>query len=385
MNFIVEWVSFFVLEQIENEANKQLKIAKVLNRDEYEQSELKAFLEGEFKRIAKRKVDRNPLHDAGGTKLGQFILEPGHPLDSNPNYGQFKRLLQAVTKDEIRTRSNEILQAYLKTPQVRAGVLLFVKARLEKLEDDFLFILKCDFEQKTAVITDEKSLLSNLEMAIHAKNMKSVMFPFMEEEGMTDPYYVKIHQFSHARYFEEFLRAIEYPQTITEIVSQEVISLAKQHIEMVYPEDSPERQQEEEAIELIAASPKRELSEKWEHETVMEAMHIITDQQPEIEIKFKLDHMLVKAMLSDYGSQLHIAKIKGRYVVVLEGEGLEFEKGFSPIEFLKPKALHELVTEIEQRATEAAMNPGINDRVQPGEGNETSFSSDDQDDTPPGK
>ncbi|MGG3872649.1 DUF3900 domain-containing protein [Brevibacillus laterosporus] len=358
MNFSIDWLSFFVLEQIDDEGTKQVRMSKILSHNEYEQSELKTFLDGEFTKIAKRKVEKNPLHDAAATKLGQFILEPGHPLDSNPNYGLFKRLLHSTAKEDIKSHSLDLLQSYVKTPQVRGGVLIIVKAKLAKLDDSFLFLLKCDFEQKTAVITDENSLISNVEMAINAKNIKSIMYPFMEEEGMIDIYHVKIHQFSHARYFEEFLKFIEYPRTITEIVSQEVITLAKQHIEYTYPEDSPQRQQEEEEIELIAASPKRELAEKWEHETVMEAMNIITEHQPEIELKFKLDHLQVRAMLSDYGTQMNIAKVNGRYVVVLEGDVLQFEKGFSPVEFLKPKSLHELVDDIERRAKEAAIHPG---------------------------
>lgn len=243
-----------------------------------------------------------------------------------------------------------MVQSYLRTSQVRGGVLIIVRTRLELLNERYLFILKCDFEQKTAVITDELSLIANVQMAINARNMKSLMYPYMIESGMSDPYYVKIHQFSHARYFEEFLRFVEYPQTVTQIVSEEVLTLARQHIEYTYPEESEERQREEEAIELMAASPKRELAEKWEHETVMEAMQIITDRQPEVELKFKLDHMQVRTLLADYGTSLHIAKVNGRYLILLEGESLQFERGVSPVEFVKPKALTDIVREIEARS-----------------------------------
>jgi hypothetical protein len=190
-----------------------------------------------------------------------------------------------------------------------------------------------------------------VQKAINAKNMKSIMYPHMVEPGLNDFYHVKIHQFSHARYFEEFLRHIEYPQTAAQVVSQEVLALAKQHLEHVYPEVTEERLREEEQIELLAASPKRELAEKWEHETVMEAMQIITERQPDVELKFKLDHMQIRTLLADYGAQLHIAKVNGRYLVLLEGECLQFEKGVSPVEFVKPKQLHEIVREIEERST----------------------------------
>ncbi|MGZ0049613.1 DUF3900 domain-containing protein [Brevibacillus gelatini] len=352
MNFIIDWLSFYLIEQPEEEDGiKQVRMTRYLSHDEYQRSELRDFLDGEFARIAKRKVEMNPKTEGTPTKLGQFVVEPGHPLDSNPNYALLNRLLAAETPGESKEPCQELVQSYLRTSQVRGGVLIVVRTRLELLDERYVFILKCDFEQKTAVITDEKSLISNVRMAINAKNMKSLMYPYMIESGMNDPYHVKIHQFSHARYFEEFLRFIEYPQTVTQLVSDEVISLARQHIEYMYPEESEERVREEEAIELIAASPKRELAEKWEHETVMEAMQIITDRQPEVELKFKLDHMQIRTLLADYGSNLHIAKVNGRYLVVLEGEQLQFERGVSPVEFAKPKSLAEVVREIEQRSS----------------------------------
>ncbi|OUQ86559.1 hypothetical protein B5G50_20350 [Brevibacillus brevis] len=358
MNFTIDWLSFYLMEQPEEEDGiKQVRMTRYLGHDEYQKSELKDFLDGEFARIAKRKVEMNPKTEGTPTKLGQFVLEPGHPLDSNPNYALLNRLLAAETPGESKEPCQELIQSYLRTSQVRGGVMIVVRTRLDLIDERYVFILKCDFEQKTAVITDEKSLISNVRMAINAKNMKSLMYPYMIESGMNDPYHVKIHQFSHARYFEEFLRFIEYPQTMTQIVSEEVISLARQHIEYTYPEESEERVREEEAIELIAASPKRELAEKWEHETVMEAMQIITDRQPEVELKFKLDNMQIRTLLADYGTNLHIAKVNGRYLVLLEGEQLQFERGMSPVEFLKPKALTDIVKEIEERSQNVAYTP----------------------------
>jgi hypothetical protein len=355
MNFAIEWLSFYLIEQPDEESgSKQIRMNKTLSRDEYQESELRRFLDGEFARIAKRKVEANPKSEASPTKLGRFVIVDGHSLEANPNYALFQNMLAAGTREEFRALCDELVQAYLRTSQVRGGVLLIVKTKQESFDDRYLFILKCDFEQKTAVITDEKSLIANVQMAINAKNMKSVMYPHMAEPGMNDPYHVKIHQFSHARYFEEFLRFIEYPQTVSEIVSREVLTLAKQQIEYAYPEPTEERQREEEAIEILAASPKRELTEKWEHETVMEAMQIITERQPEIELKFKLDHMQIRTLLADYGTKLHIAKANGRYLVLLEGEALQFEKGVSPVEFLKPKNLQEIVREMEERQTAAA-------------------------------
>jgi hypothetical protein len=355
MNFLIDCVSFYLIEQQEEENGpKRVRLGRTLSGEEYQQSELRPFLEGEFSRIAKRKAEQHPRSEGSPTKLGQFVIEEGFTLDSNPNYALFQRARQAATPDEFAAACEPFVQSYLRTSQVRSGVLLFVKAVLERYEDRFLFILKCDFEQKTAVITDEKSLIANVNMAINAKNMKSILYPHLIEPGMVDEYHVKIHQFSHARYFEEFLKYIQYPETASEIVSREVVSLARQYIEQTFPDEPEERQREEEAVELMAASPKRTLAEKWDHETVMEAAQIIAESQPQLELKLKLDHMSVKTLLADYGTQIHIAKSNGRYLILLEGEMLEFERGVSPVEFLKPKQLHEIVRELEQRSQTAA-------------------------------
>ncbi|USG68076.1 DUF3900 domain-containing protein [Brevibacillus ruminantium] len=350
MNFIIDWLSFSLIDQQEEESGtKRVRMTRHLSADEYVKSELRDFLDGEFARIAKRKTELNPKSEASPTKLGQFVIEAGHPLDANPNYALLQRLLRAETVGESHEPTQEIIHSYLRTSQVRGGVLIIVRTRLETLNEPYVFILKCDFEQKTAVITDEQSLIANVQMAINAKNMKSLMYPHMIEMGMNDPYHVKIHQFSHARYFEEFLRFVEYPQTLTQIVSEEVLTLARQHIDLTYPEASEERMRAEEEIELIAASPKRELTERWDHETVMEAAQIITDKQPEIELKCKLDHMQVKALLADYGKNFYIAKVNGRYVLLLDGDFLQFERGVSPVEFLKPQDIHEIIRELETR------------------------------------
>ncbi len=352
MNFIIEWLTFYLIEQPDSDtSSKRVIMSKMLSHDEYQASELRHFLDGEFARIAKRKAEMNPKSDGSPTKIGQFIIEPGHPLDSNPTYGIFQRLLQAQEADAIHFSSNELLQMYLRTSQVRGGVLLFVKARLDKYDDRFLFILKCDFEQKTAVITDDKSLIANVNMAINAKNMKSIMYPHLLEPGMVDFYHVKIHQFSHSRYFEEFLKFIEYPETVHDVMSREVLSLAKQHLEMIYPEASEERMREEEEIERITASPKREFAEKWDHQTVLEATRFFAEQQPELELKFKLDHIQIRALLADYGIKVHFAKENGRFFVLLEGESIQFEKGCSPVEFLRPQELHMVLDNLKKQAS----------------------------------
>ncbi len=64
----------------------------------------------------------------------------------------------------------------------------------------------------------------------------------MPEEGMVEVGELKIHQASHARYFEDFLKFVEHA--------------------------------------------------------------------PEVELKLKADHISVKALLADFGDQIHIAIVK---------------------------------------------------------------------------
>lgn len=78
----------------------------------------------------------------------------------------------------------------------------------------------------------------------------------------------------------------------------------------------------------------------------MEATAQIVEHVPEIELKLKADHISVKALLADLGDQIHIAKVNDKYVLMIEADSLTFEKGFSPIEFLKSDELEKIVKKI---------------------------------------
>lgn len=133
------------------------------------------------------------------------MVEQGYDLGSNPNYNLFQRIRLAESVEDFSKACDEVAATYTDTTAVRGGVLLVAKAKLNKYFDEpFVFILKCDFEQKVASITDQKTLIRNVQMAITTKNMKSIQYPFMPEEGMVEEGEVKIHQSSHSRYFEDF-------------------------------------------------------------------------------------------------------------------------------------------------------------------------------------
>ena len=94
MDFHVNLLSFFVIltEGNDNASAKSYKHVQTLDADHYEESEIKKFINGEFGRICKRKAERHPNSEQAPTKIGRFIVEPGHDLSSNPHYNMLERL-----------------------------------------------------------------------------------------------------------------------------------------------------------------------------------------------------------------------------------------------------------------------------------------------------
>lgn len=49
-------------------------------------------------------------------------------------------------------------------------------------------------------------------------------YPFMLEEGMMEENELKIHQASHARYFEDFLKFVAYGESMPVIMKTQVMN-----------------------------------------------------------------------------------------------------------------------------------------------------------------
>lgn len=92
--------------------------------------------------------------------------------------------------------------------------------------------------------------MNKVEMAINAKNMKSIMYPHMPEPGMMEVWELKIHQSSHARYFEDFLKFVEYEKSVPELMSDQVLGFVQQYVEQVYEDHPEEKERELEEMEL---------------------------------------------------------------------------------------------------------------------------------------
>lgn len=406
MDFSMEYLSFFVINSEGTvEQNKRYRHFKTMDGEEYERSEIRVFLDGEFARIVKRKAEKHPATDAAPTKIGRFVVEPGYELDSNPNYNMIARCREAGDREQFHNGCDDLLRAYISTSSVRGGAFIVARAGLPRYFDaPFLFILKCDFEPKIARITDEESLVGQVDMAISAKSMKSIQYPHMPEEGMLEPGELKIHQASHARYFEEFLAYVSYEQSRPQLVAEQVMGLVQEYMEQKYQEPfqmdayanhdsyvnhdngndagaagqeayvaaAPEqeqydygasdggvlpgnrmayaRQQEAQAYELWAASDKRELQQRWDHETVAAATQRIVEFQPELDMKFHVDDTFVKARLTDYGSKVHFARMGDQVVVLLTGDTCQFDRDFSPVELLHPEDFDQVVARIRSQA-----------------------------------
>ncbi|GGE40420.1 hypothetical protein GCM10011391_19000 [Pullulanibacillus camelliae] len=349
VDFNMLYLSFFVI-QVEGKdelANKSVKHYQTLDEATYQASALKDFLDGELMKISKRKVERHPKSEQVPTKIGRFIVEAGHELTSNPNYNQFQALRKAQTLESFQANAETVVKTYMDTSSVRGGVFLVALAKLNKYFDEpFVFLLKCDFETKVASISDEQALIQNIDRAITTKNMKSIMYPYMPEEGMLEEAELKLHQASHARYFEDFLKFVSYGESMPSIVKEQVLEMAHQHMEESYEEESEEREHFETMLETWSESPERELKETWSNDQVQEAAATLIEQQPDLDLKVNLDHIFVKALLSDFGESIHFAKINGKYVMMIESESISFNKGYSPVEFLKPDDFQQVVERI---------------------------------------
>ncbi|PYI51882.1 DUF3900 domain-containing protein [Paenibacillus flagellatus] len=356
MDFFVQHLSFFVI-QTDGQSSKTFKHYQTLDRESYETSEIKKFLDGEFARICKRKAEKNPSTEQSPTKIGRFIVEPGFELGGNPNYALFQRIRFAEDAQQFLYAADELVRAYMDTSSVRGGALIVARAKLSKWFDDpLLFVMKCDFEPKIATIADEKSLVQHVEMAISAKNIKSIQYPHMPEEGMLEEWELKLHQSSHARYFEDFLKFVSYEPSVPELITHQVMDIVQEYMEEKWqgqPEEQEGRQREAEEMELWAASEQRELQQKWSHEQVAAAAMRIVEHQPEVELKFKLDGVTVKALLADYGESVHVASLNGRYVLLIEGQSFQFEKGFSPVELLHPESFEDVARKLIEKPAPA--------------------------------
>ncbi|TSB46127.1 DUF3900 domain-containing protein [Alkalicoccobacillus porphyridii] len=356
MDFEIQFLSFFVItvEGRDDQSDKRFKHFKTLDKNEFENSEMKDFLDGELKKIVKRKADHHPKSEQVPTKIGHFVTEPGHSLDSNPNYALLHRTRFAETKEDFNKASEQLVRIYLNTSAVRGGVFLVATAVPRKFYDDSLvFIMKCDFEPKVASISDESSLIQKVEHAITTKNMKSIQYPYMPEEGMIEHTEVKIHQASHARYFEDFLSYVEYGEPMPVIMKNQVMSMVQEHVYETYDENSEERQTFDHELEIWEGSEKREIQERLDTHQVMEAAAQIVEHTPEAELKMKVGETSIKGLLADFGETLHLGKINGRYVLLVEADSIQFEKGVSPIEFHKPDDLHQIIERLNGKRVES--------------------------------
>ncbi|MBD2846771.1 DUF3900 domain-containing protein [Paenibacillus sp. IB182496] len=351
MKLEIQHLSFFVIrsEDGDSASTKTYKHYQTLTGEEYEESALKPFLDGEFGRICKRKAERHPSSDNVPTKIGHFVTEPGYDLGSNADYALLERLRTAADAEQFLGCADEMLRMYMQTNAVRGGAFIVSTATPVRVTDTpLVFVMKCDFESKIARISDEQRLIAEVEMAISARSIKSIQYPHMPEEGMLEERELKIHQASHARYFEDFLRHVAYEKPLPELVTDQVYEMVQHYVEEKWEQAPAEqaeagKKEELERFEVWAASENRELQEHWTPDNVAQAAALLTEHQPELEFRCKLGGVEIRAKLADYGRTYHLAKHNGRYVFVIEGDGFAFERGVSPVELLLPEGLQDVM------------------------------------------
>ncbi|KUP08248.1 hypothetical protein Q73_06955 [Bacillus coahuilensis m2-6] len=351
MDFTINFASFFVISVDGKGENCQKNISTFKHITVNMRIVHKNFLMGKVK-IVKRKVERHPKNEQVPTKLGYFAVEPEYNLDSNSNFNMFQNSRQSISKEEFLENALTFVQAYIDASAVRGGAFIVLTATPKKYFDEsFVFILKCDFEPKVASISDEASIIKHVEMAITTKNMKSIQYPYMPEEGIIEVSEVKIHQASHARYFEDFLKYVEYGEPMPTIVKNQLLEMVYEHVSETTEENSEERIQFEKDLEVWETiSEERTIQEKLSTEQVKEASNRLVEQTPDLEINLTIGQSKIKSLLSEFGETLHIGKINNRYVLLIDSDQIQFEKGYSPIEFHRPDQLQSIVEKITENA-----------------------------------
>ncbi|MDR8017941.1 DUF3898 domain-containing protein, partial [Ectopseudomonas guguanensis] len=99
-------------------------------------------------------------------------------------------------------------------------------------------------------------------------------------------------------------------------------------------------------LEIWETSEKREIQERLETHQVVEATAQIVEHTPEAELRMRLGSTSIKGLLADFGESIHLGKINGKYVLMIEADSIEFDKGVSPIEFHRPDDLQVLIEKI---------------------------------------
>lgn len=179
--------------------------------------------------------------------------------------------------------------------------------------------------------------------------MKSIQYPFMIEEGMVQTAELKIHQSSHARYFQDFLAFVQYGDSVPTLLKSTVKEMMTEHISESFDEDSEEKEQWE-RLDEWQTSDQREITEQLSTHQVIEASAQIVEQNPDAEIRMKIGETEVKGPLAEFGESIHLAKVNDRYMLVVEADHLSFQKGATPIEFYKPEDLVSLLKRIQERS-----------------------------------
>ncbi len=126
----------------------------------------------------------------------------------------------------------------------------------------------------------------------------------MPEERMAEEGELKIHQASHARYFEDFLKFAEYGESMPEIMKNQVIHMVHEQVSAQFEDNSDELHKFEQDLEIWETSEKREIQERLETHQVVEAIAQIVEHTPEAELELRMElSTSVKGLLALFRRQ----------------------------------------------------------------------------------
>lgn len=98
------------------------------------------------------------------------------------------------------------------------------------------------------------------------------------------------------------------------------MNMVQEHVSEMFEDQSEELIQFEKEMEIWEASDKREIQERLTTPQVVEATAQIIEHTPEAELSMKVGSTSVKGLLADFGDTIHLGKINGKYVLLLEAD-----------------------------------------------------------------
>lgn len=262
-------------------------------------------------------------------------------------------LLQVSNLDEVRSATHELAQRYIAIPNIREGVLIFLLAQGkvdEKIEGQFVFVFKCDFEKVSQITPGE--VFRKIEEAIVDETKKGAIYPYFER-GQFDRDRVRIFdQLGDTQYWLKFLdlketkpRSVSLGEAVVEKLDSKYPELAKKYAEG-FKELRPKRPLSDDA-RLVAPDDRLSVTDGQELSTSLVAA------VGDFKVKLQLGSVEVTAPLSQYLTNWIIAENGDERYILIKGSTIEnCNPMLTPLDLTALPSLQEAIAILQLSLTE---------------------------------